>query len=79
MQSKRWSPSGCCPRPSEDSNSSRSSLCVGYRRVPQGEYGSEEEMNIMLTADPQAKHLPGFSLGGLQLTTGKDEEAGKTA
>lgn len=54
-------------------------MCVGYRRVPQGEYGSEEEMNIMLTADPQAKHLPGFSLGGLQLTTGKDEEAGKTA
>lgn len=53
--------------------------CSGYRRVAQGEYGTEDEMNIMLTADPQAKHLPGFSLGGLQLTAGKDEEAGKTA
>lgn len=28
-------------------------LRTGYRRVAQAEYGSEDEMNIMLTADPQ--------------------------
>jgi hypothetical protein len=52
---------------------------AGYNKRPQPmEYGSEEEMKIMLMADPESKKST-FSLGGLQLHTSRDEEFGKVA